>query len=284
MPTDHSISIRSRRVSSELRRYRELAGMTGIQAAGELGMSPSKISRIETGNRGLREDDVLALLTLYRVPQRQRDELLDLVRRSDDYPLVTGRAGVLPKSWKNLARLEARAEHIQVFEPLLLPELTQIPEYAAALIGGLRPDLGVAEIDQLVAARVGRAVRLRHHDVRYLAVADEMALRRVIGGPATLRRQLRHLADLAERPNITVLVRPFASGAHRGLSGAFTVLDFADEPAVALVSGQSGVSWLDDEDELLSVRVVLADVLSGALDEAGSAALIARLAENPEAD
>jgi transcriptional regulator with XRE-family HTH domain len=271
------MGVRSRRVSNELRRYRELAGLTGVEAAAELGMSPSKISRIETGNRGLREEDVTALLTLYRVPVRVREELLDLVRRADEAPLVVGRSGVLPRSWKNLARLEARARAIQVFEPLVLPELVQIPEYAAAVIGGLRPELGVVETDALVAARVGRQVRLRHREVEFLAVVEEMVLHRVIGDAGVMRRQLRHLGDLAELPNVTVLVRPFASGAHRGLGGAFTVLDFVEEPSVALAVGQGGVGWLDDEDDVASVRGALTDVLSGVLDAQRSAALIRRL-------
>jgi transcriptional regulator with XRE-family HTH domain len=64
MPSPYNTSIRSRRVSSALRRYREDAGMSGAQVADELGMSPSKVSRIETGNTGLHIEDVAAMLGL----------------------------------------------------------------------------------------------------------------------------------------------------------------------------------------------------------------------------
>ena len=81
-------SIRSRQVAAELRTLREQADMSGAEVAKLMGMSPSKISRIETGVTGLQIEDVAALLGLYKVPASTRDELLDLVRRSEETWLV----------------------------------------------------------------------------------------------------------------------------------------------------------------------------------------------------
>ena len=53
-------SIRSRQVAAELRTLREQAGLSGAEVAKRMGMSPSKISRIETGNSGLQIEDVAA--------------------------------------------------------------------------------------------------------------------------------------------------------------------------------------------------------------------------------
>jgi transcriptional regulator with XRE-family HTH domain len=268
----------SRRVSSELRRYREEAGYTGMQAAEVLGMSPSKISRIENGNRGLNATDVAALLTVYQVPDQQRYELLDLLHRSEAASPSPRRGVALPKAWKNLARLEARAVHITAFEPQVVPDLAQIPEYAAEVIGGLHPELSVGELDQLVASRIGRQVRLRHPDVHYLAVLDEVALRRVLGGALTMRRQLRHLTDLAEQSNVTVRIVPFAAGAHRGLRGPFTVLDFAEEPSTALVDDHADGTWLDEEDDLAALRGTLTGILANALEPEESLAMLSEIA------
>src|ERR1051325_5572235 len=77
-------SVRSRQVASLLRRLREEAGLTGAAAAAALGMSASKISRLETGNRGLYVDDVAALLGLYRVPEREREVILAQVKKSNE--------------------------------------------------------------------------------------------------------------------------------------------------------------------------------------------------------
>ncbi|MGH3805214.1 MAG: helix-turn-helix domain-containing protein [Pseudonocardiaceae bacterium] len=87
-------SIRSRQAAAELRTLREQAGLSGAEVAKRLDMSPSKISRIETGNSGLQLEDVAALLGLYQVPTAVRDDLLDLVRRSEEHGWWTRQPGL----------------------------------------------------------------------------------------------------------------------------------------------------------------------------------------------
>jgi hypothetical protein len=53
-----------------------------------------------------------------------------------------------------------------------------------------------------------------------------------------MREQLEHLNTLAAEPHITVQVLPFTVGAHPGLSGQFSILQFADGP-------QPGVVYLE---------------------------------------
>ncbi|HYZ36377.1 MAG TPA: helix-turn-helix transcriptional regulator [Pseudonocardiaceae bacterium] len=98
MPGNPHTSVRSRQVAAALRELRERAGLSGAEVAKRMGMSPSKISRIETGNSGLQIEDVAALLGLYQVPASTRDELLDLVRRSEERGWWTRQPG-LPQLW-----------------------------------------------------------------------------------------------------------------------------------------------------------------------------------------
>jgi transcriptional regulator with XRE-family HTH domain len=123
MSTNQNSSIRSRRVSAELRRYRKLAGMTSAQAADALGCSASKMSRIETGSRGLHVEDVAALLGLYRVPEKRRDELLELVDKAEERGLWFAQGCGLPELWQTLIDFEHLATRIQDFQPLLMPGL-----------------------------------------------------------------------------------------------------------------------------------------------------------------
>ena len=59
---------RRRRLAAELRRLRELAGLTGDEATDRLGWpSSSKLSRIELGKTGLKQADLQSLLSLYDV-------------------------------------------------------------------------------------------------------------------------------------------------------------------------------------------------------------------------
>ncbi|HEY8481226.1 MAG TPA: DUF5753 domain-containing protein [Spirillospora sp.] len=64
------------------------------------------------------------------------------------------------------------------------------------------------------------------------AIVDEAALRRVVGGPGTMREQIGFLAEMARRPDITVQILPFAGGGHAAECGRMTLLRFA-EPELA---------------------------------------------------
>jgi transcriptional regulator with XRE-family HTH domain len=279
MTTNFNSSIRSRRVSAELRRYREEFGMTAGQAADALGCSPSKLSRIETGSRGLHVEDVAALLGLYRVPERRRDELLALVRKADERGLWFAQGSGLPELWKTLIDFERLATRIQNFEPLFVPGLMQTADYCAAIIRGSEEAITNAELDKLVAGRMARQMILRREELQLLVVIDEVVLRRVVGGPATHRRQLRHLVDEAERENVTLRVVPFARGAYAGLRGPFMAMDFADEPSVVHVENQTLGLFLEEKEDLAAFRLSMGNILAKALDPAQSVAFVAAAAE-----
>src|SRR5690348_10315250 len=98
MPGNPHTSVRSRAVAAELRSLREQRGMSCAEVAKLLGVSASKISRIETGNSGMQVDEVAALLGFYRVPTARRQELLDLLRRGNQKGWWQRQAGI-PQLW-----------------------------------------------------------------------------------------------------------------------------------------------------------------------------------------
>jgi hypothetical protein len=61
-------------------------------------------------------------------------------------------------------------------------------------------------------------------------VIDEAVIRRHVGisqDPTIMPQQLLHIAKRAQEEELlTVRVIPFSAGAHRGLSGPFTLLEF----------------------------------------------------------
>jgi transcriptional regulator with XRE-family HTH domain len=279
MTTNPNPSLRSRRVSAELRRYRETSGMTSAQAAEALGCSPSKVSRIETGSRGLHVEDVAALLGLYRVPEKRRDELLALVRKAEERGLWFAQGSGLPELWQTLIDFERLATRIQNFEPLLVPGLLQTSDYCAALIQGINEAITHAELDKLVTGRIARQTILRRKDVQLLAVIDEVVLRRVIGDPGTHRRQLNHLVSEASRENVTLRVVPLARGAYAGLRGPFIAMDFADDPSVVHVENQTLGLFLEEKEELAAFRLSMGNILGNALSPAKSVEFVAAVAE-----
>jgi transcriptional regulator with XRE-family HTH domain len=123
--TDHpNPSVRSRQVSALLRRLREELGLSVVEVAKALGMSPSKISRIETGSRGLRVEDVAAMLGHYKVPEHERIRILDQVRKAEERGWWESQGLGLPQLWQALIN----------FEPLMVPGLLQTAEYSELII------------------------------------------------------------------------------------------------------------------------------------------------------
>jgi transcriptional regulator with XRE-family HTH domain len=278
MPGNPHTSIRSRQVAAELRALREKAGLSGAEVAKRMGMSPSKISRIETGVTGLQIEDVAALLGLYQVRASTRDELLDLVRRSGERGWWTRQPG-LPHLWRSLIDFEAKAIRVQNYEVLFVPGLLQTAEYTRAVIHGVAPAVSEVELDNLVAARMARqAVLTRARAPQFLAVVDEGALRRPIGGPGVMHRQLRHLLGVADQPHVTLRVVPLVAGAHAGLRGPFVILEFAEEPALVYLENHGTELFLEEDTDLNAYRSVLEIILRIALAPAATVELIAQIA------
>ncbi len=278
MPGNPHTSIRSRQVAAELRTIREQAGLSGAEVAKLMGMSPSKISRLETGITGLQIEDVAALLGLYKVPAATRDELLDLVRRSEERGWWTRQPG-LPQLWRSLIDFEAKASRVQNYEALFVPGLLQTAEYTRAVIQGIAPTITEAELDNLVAARMARqAVLTRANAPQFCVVVDEGALRRPIGEPGVMHRQLQHLLVVAEQPHVMLRVVPLAAGAHAGLRGPFVILEFAEEPALVYLENHDTYMFLEEEADLAAYRLALGTILNAALAPAATTELITQIA------
>jgi uncharacterized protein DUF5753 len=105
----------------------------------------------------------------------------------------------------------------------MVPGLLQTAKYARALIQGVAPTVSEAELDNLVASRMARQAVLSRAP-QFFAVVDEGALRRPVGEPGVMHRQLHHLLGAAEQPHVTLRVVPLAAGAHAGRRGPFVIL------------------------------------------------------------
>jgi transcriptional regulator with XRE-family HTH domain len=272
-------SVRSRQVSLLLRTLREDLGLSGAEVAKALGMSPSKISRIETGSRGLRVEDVAALLGHYKVPEQKRSQILDQVRKAEERGWWESQGLGLPELWQALINFESRATRIQNFEALVVPGLLQTDEYTEAIIASINKTLSKVELTNLVASRRARQAVLGRRELQFLAIIDESALRRPIAESGAMRRQLRHLVDSGERVNVTIRVVPLQAGPHSGLRGSFATMDFEDEPSLAYFENQSTSMFLDEKEDLAAYRVALGNILNEALEPVESAQLIASLAD-----
>ncbi|MCJ1678852.1 helix-turn-helix domain-containing protein [Streptomyces sp. APSN-46.1] len=229
MGVDVNPTVSRRRLGSELRRLREASGMTTQQVAARLLISQPKISLMENGRRLIKPRDVRDLCGLYGVrDQRLVDDLMRLARES-------GRQG-----WWNAygdipygayIGLEAAAATIRSYEPLVIPGLLQTPAYARAVIAGTIPHATAAQAATRLQVRLRRQDRLAAagNPLRLWVVLDESALWRVVGSREVMCEQWEHLTRISDsQPHVTVQVLPHEVGAHPGVSGQFSLLEFAD--------------------------------------------------------
>ncbi|MDR3081978.1 MAG: Scr1 family TA system antitoxin-like transcriptional regulator [Streptomyces sp.] len=217
-------------LGAQLRRLREERGITREAAGYAIRASESKISRMELGRVSFKIRDVEDLLTLYEVADdRERTALVDLVREANAPGWWHSYSDVLPGWFPTYVGLEAAASAIDAYEVQFVHGLLQSEEYAHAVITAGRTTASNEEVERRVGVRLERQKRLyAEHAPSFHAILDEASLSRPYGGRAVMRRQLQHLLDLSEMPNVTLEVVPFSYGGHAAESGAFTILGFPD--------------------------------------------------------
>ncbi|WP_327132902.1 helix-turn-helix domain-containing protein [Streptomyces sp. NBC_01343] len=235
MGVDVNPTVSRRRLGSELRRLREISGMTTQQVAERLLISQPKISLLENGRRLVKPRDVRDLCGLYGVQdQRRVDHLMQLAGESGQQGWWNS-YGDIP--YGAYIGLEAEAAAIRLYEPLVVPGLLQTPAYARAVIAGTIPHVTPEQAAARLQVRLRRQDRLRAtgNPLRLWVVLDESALRRVVGSREVMRKQLDHLTHLSAQPHITMQVLPHDVGAHPGVSGQFSLLEFAEVGDVSVV-------------------------------------------------
>lgn len=240
VPEVRSPTVRRRELGDLLRKLRTEKGLTVEQAAGQLMFSMSKLSRMETGHGVATRRDIRDLCALYEVTdEAERKRMMNLA--------VEGRQAGWWQSYDlnqfaDYVGLEADAVSVKNYQSILIPGLLQTPDYARAVNEAVIPQPDPERLEEQTEVRLRRQDRLTQDPpLRFGVILDEAALHRVIGGPAVMEAQLRHLAEMSRLPNVTLQVIPFSAGAHPAMDSTFNVLEFADAvPGVVYVEGLVG--------------------------------------------
>jgi transcriptional regulator with XRE-family HTH domain len=245
-------TVRRMILGTQLRRLRERAGITRGQAGYRIRGSESKISRLELGRVGFKERDVVDLLELYGITNKQEHEQFLTLAREGNLPgWWHPYTDLMPKWFEDFVGLEEAAWRIQAYELQVMPGLMQIEEYARAVIQE-RPNTRPDEIERLVALRMNRQKILAGPDSpRLWAVLDESVLYRQMGGRAVLRAQIDRILEMTAQANITVQIVPFSRSTSIA-ECSYTVLRFAapEVPNIAYVQHLAGAQYLEKPDEI----------------------------------
>lgn len=175
----------------------------------------------------------------------------------------------LPEGYFELIAAEADASRILHFQPIVMPGLLQTSEYAHAITP-------TTSLKALTADDVATLVDVRMHRQREVLdgsrrtemvfLLDETLLRRPVGAPSTMRRQLDHLLQVIDHPAITLVVIPFHGPPHPGMLGAFMLMQYADAGIGDVISfeGQLGNVVVRDRPDLTAAYGRLAERLAAA--------------------
>jgi transcriptional regulator with XRE-family HTH domain len=222
-------------LTKELKRLRVNAGMTLEQVSSALDWSMSKTIRIEGGTVGISTTDLKALLAQYKVTDPLVvNNLVELARKARKAGWWDKYKGVVDQQFLAYLGYESDAASIKVWQPLLIPGLLQTADYAKEIVRALSRD-NAERVDSIVELRRERQRRIKERadPPKQTYVIDEAVIVRPVGGspasPSIMRDQLRYLTELSSTLEVSIRIVPFSAGAHPGLRGSFTLLEFDNE-------------------------------------------------------
>jgi DNA-binding XRE family transcriptional regulator len=257
-------TVRRMLIGARLRRLRIDQGLTREAAAQAIRASEWKIHRLENGQVGFKDRDVIDLLAFYGVRDPEETAAIVTMAREANAPGWWHSYGdVLPPWFRAYVDLEAAATLIRTYEGQLVPGLLQTEDYAHALMRGALLEASPEETERRIALRMKRQEVLTRPDgPRLWAVVDEAALRRRVGSPKVMRAQVEQLIEASSLPNVILQVLPFGAGAHPAMAGAFSLLRFAAEelPDVVYVEHLSSALYLDRRDDVEQYLHVMEDI------------------------
>ena len=265
MPGPRPNPTASRRVlAARLRRMRLAAGKSSEDAARELMASPSKISRLENGERAPQPRDVRDLARFYGATEDEIDRLQELVSEARKRGWWESYDSYGEQS-DNFYGLETMAKSIDMFDYSRWPGLLQTSEMTRALLARLRPEGEFSEgfVEDQVVLRGKRQERLLGGEMTLHVILDESMFRRGMGAGVVERQVARILELSSDLRNLTLQVVPFATGSYPGLDGSFHILGEFEDNALettVFVEGLLGHSLVDQHSVVVRYRRVFASI------------------------
>lgn len=261
-----------------MKALRERAGRKTEPTAQAVRISRPTITRAESGHNRPGFPLLQTLLGYYGATDDEREEAIRLWEAAKQEPGMVEHYSVMPPKYKAFLRDEAEAASARTLEQTIIPGLLQIPEYTravrAAAYAFIRSDVNA---EREATSRAQRQHRVDGTDPLILHfLIDEAVLRRAVGGPAVMADQLRHLLDVMNLPNVTLQVIPFGAGEYGVMTGAVTILGFADkdEPDTVYLEYPAGGECIEDEDDVRKFVATFESAAAKALPVKRSAALI----------
>lgn len=264
---------------SELKAYRERAGLKQAELGRLLRFSLDTVKSVETGRRPMAINMAIAADRYFKTPGTpdDPDAADEDIRGTFVRAWEAARAQSLPDWFVPAVQFEARAARIIEWEMRGIPGLLQVESYARAVIRAGLPYESAEAIDRSVTARLERQVILSGRDgPKLLSIISEGALRQGVGPAPVLRDQLDHLVNLAESDSpVVIQVLPFRVTSAPGMEGPVTLYEFRDgKGPVCYCEGFRAARVVEIASEVRSIASTLDMIKASANSPADSLELI----------
>jgi transcriptional regulator with XRE-family HTH domain len=234
-----------RRLAAELRVLRDMSGVSGRDLAQRIGISQSKVSRIEAGTA----QPSVAEITAWAGAVGASDEtgrllaaLAEVARSEVDnwQAALAGRHQIQDE----IREREAAARRVRAFQPALVPGLLQTPAYAQRVFTMFRSSVPRISVAAAVAARLDRQLALYEDDRHFEFLLTEGALRWRPGPSRLVIAQLDRIAMVSTLDNVSVGLIPGSVEAEAPYLQGFSLADDGDAGDDAFVMIELDHGWI----------------------------------------
>ncbi|HWD07328.1 MAG TPA: helix-turn-helix transcriptional regulator [Amycolatopsis sp.] len=276
--TERDTTAREREIGDELRRLRVRADLTAADLSKRVGFSPSKISRMESGARGVTEIDATLFAANCGASRKEVLHLVGLVRETDDGYRLRPHKEQLSDELPSLIVAETGSSEIIEFEPLVIPGILQIEEYARAVFRwvGHYDEEG---IELRVQTRLARQTLLRRKDPPFFTFyIHEQVLRTPVANRAIMHEQVLHLLLTSSMDRCAVRVVRNDSCPNGVLGTGFRVMRYNGQRPIIYTENQTSSLFFEKPEDIAEYRKILARVAGFAMDGGDSREWLAALA------
>ncbi|MGV9279076.1 helix-turn-helix domain-containing protein [Streptomyces sp. NPDC003730] len=247
--------------------FRKRAGLTQEEFAPQVRYSVPTVASIEQGRRFPPLDFV-----------ERAEEVLDAFGALRGAARHLSRQPGLASWFRQWARFEAEAVSLYTYECRVVPGLLQTEGYARAVTVSVPPVKDDEQVNQQVAARLGRQELFqRRPPISFSFIIEQALIERGTGGPDVTRLLVDNLLGRAEQFNVELQIMPLQQVDHAGFDGPIQVLETAEHRWFGYAEGQRGGLLISDSKEVSIMLQRYARLRSQALNPVDSVGLLKRM-------
>ncbi|SFT01152.1 helix-turn-helix domain-containing protein [Saccharopolyspora flava] len=214
-------------LAATLRHMRRAAGLSGERLAARAAMSQSKISRIESGRTIPSVADVERIMLALEVPADAQRDILEAARAANvDY--VSARSAARLGIWRRQAEIKALCQSsrtVRHFLPIIPSGLLQTADYARSVLTPAIESDPARDVERAVSSRMDAHEVLDDETRSFHFLLSEQAVRLKQAPASVMVEQLRHMAEVSERPNVDLAILPNSASITSPPLNIFVVYD-----------------------------------------------------------